>query len=268
MFIVYMLYMNWQVRKAKASGEGYGNHTLNEREVDPNQKLPSALLSSIPLIVVLVLNYVFTKWIANWPTDLFTAYGIKMATVQSTWALLAALVVGIIISCATNYQYMKGKVVKSLNAGTIGSLLAIINTSSEVGYGNTIASLAGFGAFSGAMLNMPGGPLLSEAVTVNALAGITGSASGGMSIALGIAGQRYLEWGAQLGISPDVLHRIASMAAGGMDTLPHNGGIITLLAVCGLTHRESYKHIFALTILKTATAFLLVGLHALIKFNM
>ncbi|HBC93284.1 MAG TPA: transporter [Pelotomaculum sp.] len=268
MFVVFYSYLEWQVRKAKAAGEGYGQHTLNETDIPADLKLPNPVISSIPLFAVLILNYVFTKWIATWDPTLFQAYGISINTVQSTWALLAALVIGIIISCAVNYKQMKGSVVKSLNAGTIGSLLAIINTSSEVGYGNTIASLIGFKAFSTAMMNMPGGPLLSEAITVNTLAGITGSASGGMSIALGIAAPRYLEWAAQVGITPELLHRIASMASGGMDTLPHNGAIITLLAVCGLTHRESYKHIGVLTVVKTLTAFLMVGLHALIKFNL
>ncbi|NLI11931.1 MAG: GntP family permease [Peptococcaceae bacterium] len=268
MFVVYYAYLEWQAKKAKAKGEGYGHHTVNETDIPADLKLPNPVISSIPLFTVLVLNYVFTKWIATWDPNLFKAYGITINTVQSTWALLAALVIGIVISCATNYKNLKGNVVKSLNAGTLGSLLAIVNTASEVGYGNTVASLVGFKAFSAAMLNMQGGPLLSEAVTVNTLAAITGSASGGMSIALGIAAQKYLEWGAQVGITPELLHRIASMASGGMDTLPHNGAIITLLAVCGLTHRQSYKHIGVLTIVKTVTAFLMVALHSIIFFNL
>ena len=101
-------------------------------------------------------------------------------------------------------------------------------------------------------------PLLSEAVMVNVIAGITGSASGGLGIALELMGKTYLEWGIKAGVSPELLHRIASLAAGGMDTLPHNGAVITLLAICGLTHRQSYNDIFALTILKTTVAMLMV----------
>jgi H+/gluconate symporter-like permease len=59
------------------------------------------------------------------------------------------------------------------------------------------------------------------------------------------------------GVSPELLHRVASMASGGMDTLPHNGAVITLLAVTGLTHRQSYKDIFAITVIKTVTVFAL-----------
>ena len=99
--------------------------------------------------------------------------------------------------------------------------------------------------------------LVSEAVAVNVLAGITGSASGGLSIALEVMGERYLDLAEAQGISPELLHRIASMASGGMDTLPHNGAVITLLAITGLTHRQSYGDIFAITVLKTVTVFAL-----------
>ena len=97
----------------------------------------------------------------------------------------------------------------------------------------------------------------SEATAINVLAGITGSASGGLSIALEVIGQRYLDLAQAQGISPELLHRIAAMSAGGMDTLPHNGAVITLLAVTGLTHRQSYLDILAITVLKTLTVFTL-----------
>ncbi len=104
---------------------------------------------------------------------------------------------------------------------------------------------------------MSGHVLISEAVAVNVLAGITGSASGGLSIALEVMGKAYLEAARDQGISPEWLHRVASMASGGLDTLPHNGAVITLLAVTGLTHRQSYADIFALTLIKTVTVFAL-----------
>ena len=102
-------------------------------------------------------------------------------------------------------------------------------------------------------------PLVNEAVTVTTLAGVTGSASGGMSIALAAMADQFLATAHQAGISPEVLHRVASMASGGMDTLPHNGAVITLLAVTGLTHQQSYKDIFAITCLKTLAVFFVIG---------
>ncbi|MGL5514433.1 MAG: GntP family permease, partial [Sporomusa sp.] len=136
-------------------------------------------------------------------------------------------------------------------------------TASEVGYGTVIASLPGFKTIANAMLSIHIGnsPLVSEAVTVTSIAGITGSASGGLAIALDLMAHHWLEWANAINMSPEVLHRIASMASGGLDTLPHNGAVITLLAVCGLTHRESYPDIFAMTVLKTTMAFVAIAFH-------
>ena len=104
-------------------------------------------------------------------------------------------------------------------------------------------------------------PLVNEAITVSALAGITGSASGGLSIALAAMANQFVAAANTAGIPLEVLHRIASMASGGMDTLPHNGAVITLLAVTGLTHRQSYGDIFAITCLKTFTVFVVIAVY-------
>lgn len=95
---------------------------------------------------------------------------------------------------------------------------------------------------------VPSNPLVSEAVCVNLLAGITGSASGGLTIAMEALGATYLERGIAAGISPDLLHRVAAMSSSGLDTLPHNGFVITLLLVCGMTHRTSYLDIFVVSV--------------------
>ena len=95
------------------------------------------------------------------------------------------------------------------------------------------------------------------------LAGITGSASGGMSIALAAMADQFKEAATAAGIDFQVLHRVASMASGGMDTLPHNGAVITLLAVTGLTHRQSYGDIFAITCIKTASVFFIIAVYYL-----
>lgn len=94
---------------------------------------------------------------------------------------------------------------------------------------------------------------------VNLLAGITGSASGGMSIALETMGAKYLEWGQQSGVSPELLHRVAAMSSGGFDTMPHNGAVITLLTTCGMTHNKSYPDIGMVSlVIPVSTTFLLI----------
>jgi H+/gluconate symporter-like permease len=276
-FVFGILYLNYRVKSAVNSGEGYGDHKLNEPEIQDNTNLPHWAISCIPLLVVLSLNFIFSR-VFVWNPNLLTPFvDLKLPLmvpsinkVIAIWSLIIALVVGITVAVGLSYTRLpkKGSLAKlkiALNAGTIGSLLAIMNTASEVGYGNVIAALPGFKSISAALMNIHVGssPLVSEAVTVTTLAGITGSASGGMSIALDLMSKDWLAWANQIGMSPEVLHRIASMASGGLDTLPHNGAVITLLAVCGLTHLQSYKDMFAITLIRTGVAFLMIPFHLL-----
>jgi H+/gluconate symporter-like permease len=270
-FVVCMMWLNYRWKQAVAKGEGYGNHTLNEPVIAKDIELPNWMISCIPLLSVLIVNLIMTKFF-TWDPNLlqpFVALKLPMMApavknVIAIWSLIIALVVGILIAVAIGFKNLPkdGGLQKSLNAGAIGSLLAIMNTASEVGYGNVIAALPGFKSIATALLGIKigGTPLVSEAVTVTTLAGITGSASGGMSIALDLMAKDWLAWANQIGMSPEVLHRIASMASGGMDTLPHNGAVITLLAVCGLTHKDSYPDIFAITVIKTFAAFLAIAI--------
>ena len=133
-----------------------------------------------------------------------------------------------------------------------------MNTAVEYGFGAVIAALPGFLIVKEALRVIPN-PLINEAITVTSLAGITGSASGGLSIALAAMADPFTAAGDAAGIPREVLHRVASMASGGMDSLPHNGAVITLLAVTGLTHRQAYKDIFALTLIKTLTVFIVIA---------
>lgn len=270
-----MLYLEWRRRKAQAAGEGYGVHTSAEPELIDDSTLPNPLLSTIPLISVLVVTLILQKaifphWnIVDWAVQ--APYKMDKTGIVGTmnnWALMIGLAVGILLAFIINPKKIKGNVAKAINAGAIGSLLAVMNTGSEVGFGNVIKSLPGFQSIAHALMNIRGGgsPLLSEAVTVNVLAGVTGSASGGMSIALDAFGKDYLAMAQKVGLSPELLHRIASMSSGGMDTLPHNGAVITLLAITGLTHKQAYKDIFALTLMKIATPLVLIALSSIFHF--
>lgn len=273
---ILVLGVAWLEYRRKAAitvGEGYGNHTLNEPEKSSSDDLPAWYIGVLPLLTVLVINF-FLNNMFTWNPNLlqpFQAMNLPLVAasvknVTSNWSLIIALVCGIVVAVALGIGRLPTNgLAKTLNAGAIGSLLAIMNTASEVGYGNVISSLPGFKAISAALINIKigGSPLVSEAVTVNILAGITGSASGGMSIALDLFAKDWLTWANSIGMSPQILHRVASMASGGMDTLPHNGAVITLLAVCGLTHRDSYPDIFAMTVIKTLTVFLVILFHSI-----
>lgn len=266
-------YLVHRLKAAIARGEGYGNHTLNEPDVDPNAKLFSWKVACLPLVAVLVLNFVITECVI-WNPDILVPFqhmkGVplvagKVQNVASIWALIISLITGIVIALAVGWREIKtvSSMSKILNAGAIGSLLAIMNTASEVGYGNVISQLPGFADVANFLINIHigGTPLVSEAVSVTVLAGITGSASGGMAIALELMSQDWLSWAQSIGMGPEILHRVASMASGGLDTLPHNGAVITLLAVCGLSHRDSYRDIFAITLLKTFAVFVIIVIY-------
>lgn len=268
-----LTYLDRRRKAALAAGEGYGNHTANEPEIKDEATLPHWSISVLPLLTVLVVNFVCTQMF-NWDPSLLAPFqamklplvAASVKNVISIWSLIIALVCGILLAIALGFNRLSsGGLAKALNAGAIGSLLAIMNTASEVGYGNVIASLSGFKSISGALLGIKigGSPLVSEAVSVTTLAGVTGSASGGMSIALDLMAKDWLAWANSIGMSPEILHRVASMASGGMDTLPHNGAVITLLAVCGLTHRDSYRDIFTLTVIKTLMVFGVILFHTI-----
>ncbi len=273
-FIIGMVYLEWRRRKAFAKGEGYGDHTLNEPVAAEDVKLPAWYIGILPLVAVLVINFILSR-VYQWdPAILGPLAGMKLPlmapavkNVIGIWALVIGLVIGIVLALALGFRNIPkgGGLQKALNVGAIGSLLAIMNTASEVGYGNVIAALPGFKSIAAFLLGIKigGTPLVSEAVSVTTLAGITGSASGGMSIALDLMSKDWLAWANSIGMSPEILHRVASMASGGCDTMPHNGAVITLLAVCGLTHKTSYIDIFAMTVIKTFMVFVVIALYLL-----
>uniref|UniRef100_UPI00055046E3 GntP family permease n=1 Tax=Clostridiisalibacter paucivorans TaxID=408753 RepID=UPI00055046E3 len=243
-----LTWITYRSKKAMAAGEGYGNHP-NENIKDMDQsKLPSFGAAILPIIIVLGLNFVLGKfYFGNYDGAYLEQYGTSIDKVKGIWSLIIALAVSIVIAIIF-FKKNLADVKDTVNKGAIGSLLAIINTSSEVGYGNVIKTLGAFALVKSAILAIPGTPLISLAASTSILAGITGSASGGMSIALGALGDIYIQKAAELGISPQAFHRIAAMACGGLDTLPHNGAVITLLGITGLTHKESYADLGMCTV--------------------
>ena len=258
-----LIWLEFRRSRAFAAGEGYGDHSESEGQSIHPSVAPHIALSILPPIIVLVANLVLSRssWsVAGWYEEAalkrsFPSLDVK--AVVSTWSLIVALTMGILATLMIHWRRVSASISGALSVATAGALLAIFNTASEVGFGNVIKAMPGFQSIQGWVFGVSRYPLVSEAVAVNVLAGITGSASGGMSIALDVMGEHFLALARQQEISPEYLHRIASMASGGMDTLPHNGAVITLLAITGMTHRESYLDIFAITILKTAIVFIL-----------
>ncbi|MET4727404.1 H+/gluconate symporter-like permease [Lysobacter enzymogenes] len=266
--IVGLAYLNWRRRAALKAGEGYGTQLLNEPAPFAGGKLAHPLVAIAPLVVVGVANKLFSTWLPQ-------AYGKQhsfdpavigdaapvvqdVSKIAAIWAVEGALLLGIAAVLAFAWKPVTQSFAEGSKAAIGGALLAAMNTASEYGFGAVIAALPGFLVVANALGAIPN-PLVNEAVTVTALAGITGSASGGMSIALAAMSETFIANAQAASIPMEVLHRVASMASGGMDTLPHNGAVITLLAVTGLSHRQAYKDVFAITLIKTAAVFVVIA---------
>jgi H+/gluconate symporter-like permease len=259
-------------RRRSAADEGYGVGHSNE-PLPPESSVPShPALALAPLLVVGFANKLLTGAIGR---QYGASYSVGLpgldhpltgttASVAAIWAVEGALLLGIASAMALAWSPVRARFTEGSRAAIAGALLASLNTASEYGFGAVIAALPGFVAIRDALKAIPN-PLVNEAITVTTLAGITGSASGGLSIALAAMGEQFVQAAKASGISLEVFHRIASMASGGMDTLPHNGAVITLLAVTGLTHRQAYRDILAVTCIKTAAVFVVIGVFYLTR---
>jgi H+/gluconate symporter-like permease len=261
-----LTYLGRQRRKAAQRGEGYGTELRNEPETPENINLPNPWLALSPLLLVGIMNLLFTHWIPQWygKTHTLALPGMaapvtsEVSKLTAIWAVEAALLLGILLVLIAAFATIKTRLADGTKTAVGGALLAAMNTASEYGFGAVIASLPGFLVLADALKTIPN-PLINEAITVTLLAGITGSASGGMSIALAAMSDTFIAAANAAQIPLEVLHRVAAMASGGMDTLPHNGAVITLLAVTGLTHREAYKDVFGITLIKTLAVFVVIG---------
>jgi len=256
------LWLHIRAKRAMAAGEGYGEHPHEGLDTKGDlEHSPPFLIALLPILLVIGFNALFTYVV--FPNTSFDALAdpkfgaIKLSAVAGLWSIIVALIIAIVFIIVVHWQRWRN-VVESVNIGTMGSLLPIFNTASEVGYGNVIASLPAFLVVKDAVLSVSSNPLVSEAVAVGTLAGITGSASGGMSIALSTLGAHYLDLANAVGISPELLHRVAVMSSGSFDSLPHNGAVITLLSICRLTHRQSYFDIFMVSVAIPVSALVVV----------
>lgn len=270
-----MFYLNYRRRSLMAKGETYAGTQplINEPAPVDTSHLPSPILSICPLFLIGIVNFVLTRLIPYFYGSDYTIAQdtmpglakpivIQVAKVMGIWAVEGALLLGIIFIIVTAWKPIKETIAEGSKSAVAGAMLAGLNTASEYGFGAVISVLAGFAIVKAGLAVIPN-PLINAAISVTTLAGITGSASGGMSIALAALGDQFIAAANAAHIPLEVLHRVVSMASGGMDTLPHNGAVITVLAVTGLTHRQSYRDIFAVTVLKTLAVFFVITVYYL-----
>ena len=238
-----------KLMEASGSVEAIAKY-LTEREFDPEEitrgaravARPPFVLAALPLVTVVAVNLIMSFGVLpnidasflseeRWGTT-------SLAAVGGVWSVIIALAVAIAVLIATNFNRLPTPRA-TMDAGANAAVLPIIGVASLVGFGAVVASLPAFEAVKAWVLGIEGGPLVSLAVATNILAALTGSASGGLTIALDALGPTYM----QTGLDPGLMHRVAVIGAGTLDSLPHNGAVVTLLAVCGSKHRESYRDI-------------------------
>ncbi|MFA1712267.1 GntP family permease [Peribacillus frigoritolerans] len=226
-------WLSYRERSLSAKGEGFIEADDAVTGSEQDEKVPNWLLSLVPLlIVVLLLNVV------------------KLEPIY-------ALLVGVLSIMVINIKDYK-KFIFSVNEGAKGSVMAILNTSAAVGFGAVIAVIPAFDNITSWLLNISSNPLVAESLAVQIMAIITGSASGGMGIALNALGDTFYSLSQSTGISPDVFHRMAAVASGA-SIFPNNGALLTLLAVTGLTHKETYKDVFVVAFIIPTIA-MIVGI--------
>ncbi len=280
-------WLSRQAARARAAGEGYGVHDergpaaargfdKDQREraagegfdvalIEPHPAAvppPGFALALSPIVLVIALNYAFsTHVIPDWDLSYLAEPrygGVAPSSVLGVWSIILSLAIAIAWLTAFGHRRL-ASLRQTLDDGANAAVLPIFNTASLVGFGAVIAALPAFELIRAAVDQLgAANPLVSLALAVNVLAGITGSASGGMSIALQALGADYLAAATRLGIDPALLHRVTTVATGGLDSLPHNGAVVTLLAICGLTHRQAYKDIFMVAVVFPIAALVLL----------
>jgi H+/gluconate symporter-like permease len=280
----------WWLKRAEAAarsaGEGFGEGPAGAREAitedqiireratlarefdpaelahgQPSDTLPPIALAVLPLVVVVAVNFLMAFIILPQFDFAFLAEerwgATSVSAVGGVWAVVVALAAAIATTIAINLRRLTA-LRESMDAGANASVLPVLSVSSLVGFGAVVAMLPAFEGVRAWVLAIEGGPLVSLAAATNLLAALTGSASGGLTIALETLGDTYMRIAAEQGIAPALLHRVAVISSGTLDSLPHNGAIVTLLAVCGTTHRESYPDIVVVAIVGAIIALVAV----------
>ena len=268
----------WWLARAETSarrkGEGYGeepsvhvdatqDQAIRERAATAREfdlaeiphghrgDVPNAFIAALPLIVVVGVNLAMSLLVLPRMDNSFLSeerWGpTTLAAVGGVWSVVVALAAAIVTLILLNWRRLTA-IRESVDAGVTASVLPAMSVASLVGFGAVVAAMPAFAMVRTWVLSIEGGPLVSLAIATNVLASLTGSASGGLTIALDTLGETYLRLAEQRGIDPALLHRVAVIGAGTLDSLPHNGAVVTLLAVCGCTHKESYLDIVVVAI--------------------
>jgi H+/gluconate symporter-like permease len=218
---------------------------------------PGPVVAAAPLVVVVLVNLVMSMVVLPALDTSFLAEerwgGVPLSSVSGVWSVIVALAAAILVLIVLNRKRLPA-LRETVDAGANAAVLPVLSVASLVGFGAVVAAMPAFEVVRDWVLGIEGGPLVSLAIATNILAALTGSASGGLTIALDALGETYMVLAAGAGLDPGLLHRVAVIGSGTLDILPHNGAVVTLLALCGVSHRESYFDIVMVGIVSSLLA--------------
>lgn len=239
-----LLWLTKREKAARSRGEGYGEHA--DDGVDTSGKeLPGIVHPVIAFVLIVGVNLFFSKvYYPKSDAGYLEGYGTKLSAVSGNWSVLIALLVASIYLILVSLPRLKNSLKGDLKTAAANSLMPLVNSCAVVGFGAVIKGLAIFGIIQAFILTISANPLVSEILAVNLLCGMTASASGGLGATLEALAPTFIDAGAKIGIGPEVLHRIASVSSGGLDSLPHNGATVTTLSLCKINHKEGYLDMF------------------------
>ena len=219
------------IARARAAGEHFIARG-SDNAARAAHTLPHPLLAILPLATVQATAFVLQDWQLD--------------------ALVVALAAGVVVILAINvriWRHLGG----AFSLGAMGAVVAAANTGAVVGFGAVAKTTPAFAAALHALTSLPGSPLIAAAIAVTTICGLTGSASGGQLIALPLLAPHYVGPDAPQPVDPAALHRVIAIASGGLDSLPHNGYVVTTIrAICGETHKDAYGPVGALTVVVPA----------------
>ena len=231
------------VRERAANADNFDSAELPHGH--RSEALPPFAQSVAPILIVLVVNLLMSLFVLPRMYTGFLAeprFGTTLSAVSGVWSVVTALAIASLVLAVIHRKRLP-QLRKTVDAGANASVLPVLNTASLVGFGAVVAALPAFAVVRDGFLEAPGGPLASIAVAANVMGAITGSASGGLTIALNSLGETYAQLATTAQIHPELMHRVAAISSGALAMLPHNGAVVTLLAICGATQRGSYREI-------------------------
>ncbi|WP_194757464.1 GntP family permease [Aliidiomarina indica] len=253
MAVLGMWYLERQWRLATAQGEGYEATPKDEQmaalAASDGQSLPTLRKSVLPILLVLGMIALPRVLLMSGVQADWIQFALTQPVLWASFALLSGTVF-----CYLLFPPVRKHFVRTAGQGADDALLPLINTAAVIGFGGVVIQTAGFHGFAAWLLELPLPPLVSVFLSANLISGITASASGGLQIFMSSLAPAYLD----AGVAPEILHRIANLAAGGLDSLPHSGAVIALFTLMGLTHKEAYRDIFVVTVLVPLLAALVV----------